>query len=168
MATNPSSYGIVPPTTTGFYPGASSPGDSAIKEAQAQNQMHTALLNAVKGGKMSRRKIKGGTTASTMPISVFHTIYNSHMGPGQTPEDIQKSVISTTAQATANRQYDSEVAKPVPLVKGGTRRQSGRSTRLRSGRATRLRRIGGSRRREVRRSRGTRKRRSRGTKISKK
>jgi hypothetical protein len=160
MATNPSSYGIVPPTTTGLYPGASSPGDSAIKEAQSQIQMHTALLNAVKGGKMSRRKIKGGTTASTMPISVFHTSYNSHMGPGQTPEDIQKSVISTTAQATANRQYDLEVAKPVPLVKGGTRR--------RSGRATIRRRMGGSRRREVRRSRGTRKRRSRGTKISKK
>jgi hypothetical protein len=141
MATNPSSYGIVPPTTTGLYPGASSPGDSAIKEAQAQNQMHTALLNAVKGGKMRRRKIKGGTTASTIPISIFHTTYNSHMGPGQTPEDIQKAAISTTAQATANRQYDSEVAKPVPLVKGGTRLRSGRATktRLRSGRATKTR-----------------------------
>ena len=145
MATNPSSYGIVPPTTTGLYPGASSPGDSAIKEAQAQNHMHTALLNSVKGGKirrrMSKRKIKGGTTASTMPISVFHTIYNSHMGPGQSPEDIQKSVISTTAQATANRHYDSEVAKPVPLVKGGTRR----------------RRRGGKKSKGSRRSKGTRK-----------
>ena len=51
------------------------------------------------------------------------------MGPGQTPEDIQKAAISTTAQATANRQYDSEVAKPVPLVKGGTRLRSGKKTR---------------------------------------
>jgi hypothetical protein len=138
MATNPSSYGIVPPTTTGLYPGASSPGDSAIKEAQSQNQMHTAILNAVKGGKMTkRRKLKGGTTASNMPISVSHTMYKSHMGPGQTPEDIQKAAIYTTAQASANRQYDSEVAKPVTLVKGGTRRTRTRRTRTRRTRTRR-------------------------------
>jgi hypothetical protein len=117
--TNPSPTPIQPQQKAML---GSTPGESALVQQQQQNQNHTALVNATKGGfgKYTKRrkyyKIKGGMTDSEraslsgqMTVPVVKPIYVDQGAGNQTIDSISKSLQAISTQNQANSVYDNQI-----------------------------------------------------------
>lgn len=94
--------GMIYPTQSSMLAGT--PRDSAIVAQQESASRQALAGNLLSGGKMFRKKQKGG--ANTVIVPQFQMLYSPQGGVGQNPNNLIQngSVIST--QGSANSAYD--------------------------------------------------------------
>jgi len=127
MTTNPSPTPIQPQQKAML---GSTPGESAIIQQQQNNQNHAALVNATKGGRRRRYKLKGGMTDSEraslsnqMVVPVVRPIYTDQGAGNQTVSSITTKLQGISTQNQENAVYDGKV---------GSTQSGGKRTRKRS------------------------------------
>ena len=138
MSTNTKSVpGLITPTVKSMP--AATARLSAIQQQQDMNDYQNALINST-GGKR-RRKRKGGSVT----VPQFQMKYTPVGGPGQTPNDIIKTLTQISTQAAANRVYDKNVydAGYKNSHKGG-KRKTRKHTKKHTRKHTRRSRKGGN------------------------
>jgi hypothetical protein len=92
--------GVKLPTVLPLTTGTSTPGQSAYQAGINQSDTQNKLNQALSGG-----------SSSSYTVPQFNMMYNSNMGPGQTPNNIIQSSVLNAGQTTANAQYDTCVGQ---------------------------------------------------------
>jgi hypothetical protein len=144
MSTNPSPTPIQPLQKAML---GSTPGESAIIQQQQNNQNHAALVNATKGGRRRRYKLKGGMTnleraslSNQMVVPIVKPIYTDQGAGNQTVTSITTKLQGISTQNQENAVYDGKV---------GSTQSGGKRTRTRS----RRRKTKGKKRRNYKKTR---------------
>jgi hypothetical protein len=117
---NNSVEGLMQPTQIGFQPGAGTPRDSAIQFNRNNNQLQAQANNALSGGRLRRKRYRGGDANKTISVSQFTMPYPETSGFGTGVNSQVKGMSQTSTQAAANAALDQGATQ----IGGNRRRRS--------------------------------------------